>query len=91
MFNHANKHHHDERIKVVYKKKSISLLQMPTLSVPGPILTELVLNSIRIYVENCILRTDLSAVILDTRKNPPVLHSQFKITEHYKEPMKGNF
>lgn len=45
VFNHANKHHHDERIKVVYKKNSISLLQMPTLSVPGPIFTELVLNS----------------------------------------------
>lgn len=70
-------------------KKSISLLQMPTLSVPGPILPNWSL--IRIYVENCILRTDLSAIILDTGKNPPVLHSQFKITEHYKEPMKGKF
>lgn len=46
---------------------------------------------IRIYVENCILRTGLSAIILDTGKQPPGLHSQFKITKHYKEPMKGKF
>lgn len=80
-----DKYYDDERVEVVSNrvvyKNSISFSQMQALSVPGPIVTELVHNSYPLTV----LKTGTSAIILILGKQPQVLH----VTEHHKESMTG--